>query len=536
MYSDSDVEGFELDVYNQSSDESDAAAEVEQQIQMRGEALSAAFQAYAYFFDDEDGFFRSTFASEYRSDAAENALMTSAESWFPTAEEVACALTAYTSAAEGAEPSPTDAAAPSPATAPAAASATAAAGARLANWSEDGKPSPASRFLCANGEACILLPVDKSLNRAALRAAHKNRFAGVASVGADGLDVVPGYERSNAVGWALPLSTDPAVLGVLKTLYPGWRQPTPQDVRYFAKPSTTSASARPGEESESPTQSQLLSQQQPSRRAWTRRAAQLMNSKERLLSCIAAAGGWASVVFVALDVEAYAVTAQSVPLPAEFAFEPVPVTAGGGREPAPLHFFCHPGRMSPDEESTILHTCVSTHFIPYRNAAFLASDFTEKAREVDRQFVRNPAVILINKGAPTSPTLMDLQALRWLYAAARCQAESRAGDGGPAGDAQAVGTWIPRAEDVRCFDISVLEAAAAERGAAGRTPPAPVNGAAGNGKAKVVDARPTYCWYHAAATNLDTGETGVHCAMFDARVLANCIKVVLQAHRPTVLS
>ncbi|KAG5489021.1 hypothetical protein JIQ42_00642 [Leishmania sp. Namibia] len=43
---------------------------------------------------------------------------------------------------------------------------------------------------------------------------------------------------------------------------------------------------------------------------------------------------------------------------------------------------------------------------------------------MDRHLARCPKMILIRKGDPASPTLVDMQALRWLYAASGGQRQS----------------------------------------------------------------------------------------------------------------
>lgn len=576
MYSDSDVEDFDDYASFDSSDDVSSADVVEQQIALREFNLSAGFQSYAWIFDDEDGFFRTHFAHLLPDHTALPDRWDSPKSpdCFHTISALLSAAAANTTSngKEAASTGATAAAVPSTTGADAA---VAAAGAYTPLLS-DGKPSPASRFLCDNFGSCILIPVDKALNRAQLREAHKDVKVGVSSAG-DGegeLDVVPGYRHTEAAGWALPITVDKEVLALLKVRHPGWRSPTPADVSLFTKPERSAVKGKTS------AGAAAAAGVPPSKRSWTRHAAQLMRSKERFLSCVAAAGGWSEVIFVAVDVEAFAITAQSVPLPAEYAFEPVywsrtrraqhsrtngaakearqdedeqgeekavidvkrnkgdghtAATAAPLREKAvkPLHFFCHPGRLPEEEEPTILYTCLSTHLVPFRNATFLTHDYRTKARQVDTLLVRNARVVFINKGSVQSPTVMDLQALRWLYAAALWQQHRFRDAAVLTADAVENGLRdIPDAEDIHCFDVSVLEEAAAEcssRTAAERSGDAkPQEHKGSQRKPKP----PQCCWYHTVVEDCEVMEEEVHCARRDAQVLAQRIRTALETERP----
>lgn len=523
MYSDSDIDGYVSEVFSESSDLLTNSEEASLLLEKHEQAISTLVSGYACVFEASDGFFRTQFGSHFLSPDAEDQAMAAVCTCRLSATDVAELL--HVPAEEqiadnlrnNGDASPSSAAMPSdhPLTATSLQMSES-----LKAWVEEGKSSPASRFLCANRESCILIPVDKALNRTMLCSAHQELFVGTKGVGGEGLDIVPGYDHSEAIGWALPLSTDPAVLDVLKSLHPGWRGATPSDVRFWTK-------------SQSKTGSTCIAnkvQSKPSRRTWTRGAAMLMLSKERLLARIAAAGDWSNITFVAVDTEAYAVMAHSVPLPAEYAFLPIHSSHASTSSAvlSPLHFFCHPGNVEAENEENVLYNCLNTHLIPYHSATFLTDNFYDKAVLVDRQFVRNPSVILISKGAPSSPTLMDMQAVRWLYAAAALQwhnghtftALEEKG-------ALEVGNWIPSAEDIYCFDISVLEAVALERG-----------GIADSQGTLSLTHRPNrgarreengYCWYHSVVNECDLIQGDVHCAMHDAYTLAGRIKAVLPA-------
>ncbi|KAK7201584.1 hypothetical protein NESM_000222800 [Novymonas esmeraldas] len=526
MYSESDVEDFEREVFNESSEESAASDGADVQFENNDTLLTTAHVAYSYMFDAEDSLFRMNFPSYYIPPNAAKEMSKTVLAPALVGDEIAEVLAAEAEAEVAEHQGRGLGSERSQALASGAALPNSGAGAA---WVCDGKPSPASRFLCEHRTACIMIPVDKALNRASLSAAHRDAFAGLAAVGENGLTIVPGYNHSDAVGWALPLTTDAAVLAVVKALYPGWRRATQADVRFFCRSSSSATAAKTAVD---------RPPQLPSRHAWTRSASKLMRSKERLLARIRAGGGWAAVTFVAVDVEAFAVLPQSVPVPAEYAFLPVRGPWAAPVDPAahaPLHFFCHPGPLAPEHEVTMLHTCLCTHLIPHRNASFLSVDFANKAREVDQRFVRKPQVILINKGDAESPTLMDMQAMRWLYAAAVCQ-EGRSGiavAGSEAGvdEAHRIGRWVPSAEDIYCFDVSVLEAAAAECADVAliskkEAPVARVRSESATG----------YCWYHTIMDEHDLVEGGVHCAMRDAQALAHRVEAALYEWRPTTLA
>jgi hypothetical protein len=205
--------------------------------------------------------------------------------------------------------------------------------------------------------------------------------------------------------------------------------------------------------------------------------------------------------------------------------------------------FCDPGYVPEEELGTILHTCLETHLIPYRNATFLTHNYCAEVRQVYAVFVRNPRVVLINKGSAESPTVMNLQAIRWLYAVALWQQHHY-------GDVATLATaaleradspaWIPGAADIRCFDVSVLEAAAAECSALAEERTTDAHAAHRNGKTKLQakklkgDVRkPQCCWYHdkvETAEVLIEGE--VHCALRDAEALAQRVRTALNKWHP----
>lgn len=576
MYSESEVEDYDEYVSEDHSEELSAAELVEKQIEARDNKLSQAYQSYAWTFDDDTGFFRTAFANFLPKDGAHedrwnaktspdcfhavSALLNSAPADGAViavdAKEAlkggsANAVQAVTSLEKSEAPTtPSRALATGIDTNKSDAVGLQPSGIYILSTAE-GKPSPASRFLCDNFTRCVLIPVDKAHNRADLRAAHAEAFRGMPGVSEEGLDVVPGYKHTEASGWALPMSAHPDVVAKLKEMYPGWRTPTAADVQLFTKPE------RSGTRANESASAQPSAAPSPSRRSWTRNAAALMRSKERFHACVEAAGGWMNVAFVAVDVEAFTVTANSIPLPAEYAFVPVRRPRG----PAPhrsqrsggvaahddahpsrvrgLHFFCHPGRVPTEAEETVLFTCLDTHFIPYHSATFLTHDYRTKVRQIDTAYVHNPRVVLINKGSAESPTVMDVQAIRWLYGAALWQQHRYCGVETLLASRHTAGTaaWIPEAEDVHCFDVSVLEAAAAEC--------AGVNDAAkdenergGETKAQAAARgrkaqQPQCCWYHAVVEkNEELAMDGVHCAQRDAEVLAQRVEAALEKWQP----
>lgn len=570
MYSESDVEDYDEYASAASTEELTAAELLEQQIEARDAKLSSAFLSYAWTFDDEDSFFRTSFAHLVPDKNKHSSRWNSKDS--PDCFHAVSALLNAAAEGDGDARAQTEAVA---ATAAAAVGTTKGNGSLLPTSDTsahatngyvmtpaDGKPSPASRFLCANFDTCILIPVDKTLNRADLRAAHADVACGTSGVEEQGLDVVPGYRHTEASGWALPLSVAPEVLAELKTRHPGWRNATAADVSLFTKPERSGAKKGGTVTAES---------QAPSRKRWTRDAAKLMRSRERFLTCVKEAGGWSNVVFVAVDVEAFTVAASSIPLPAEYAFVPIqpprrsraPPTADSAVEAAsdgesasqapgsstasdgrpsllrrkPLHFFCHPGHIPVEEEATILHTCLSTHLIPCRDATFLTTDYRSAVRQLDISFVRDKRIVLINKGSAESPTVMDVQAIRWLYAAALWQKHHYCDVAKLTTASADLRSHIPDAEDIRCFDVSVLEDAAAEC--------APYREQFQNGEAETPPptltrrrqvAAPRACWYHAVAEDSEVIAEEVHCAMRDARVLAQRVRDALEKWHPERLA
>ena len=569
MHSDSELEAYDEYDFATSSDEPSAEEVVEMQVEEYNNKMSLAFQSYAWIFEDDDGFFKANFPhlipnsciqcdrwdsnrspdcfhavpailsvfadvdATATSSAATPVRLT--EETAATAKEGDASVSDGNAAAVGLQPS----------------------GVYILSAAK-GKPTPTSRFLCDNFTSCILIPVDKSSSRATLRRAHADLFRDVPGVPDDGLDIVPGYNYSVSSGWALPISIDAGVLATLKSLYPSWRAATPADVPSFTKPR-----CKMRNEGAPPT---------PPPKSWTRNTAKLMRSKERFLNCVEAAGGWSNVVFVAMDVEAFMVAADSVPLPAEFAFVPiraprrrrrlaqVPSTVTTADEttttttaaavaaqqqqqrqtsdkiPRVLHFFCHPGYVPISAEATVMHTCLETHLIPYRNATFLEHDYRTKVRQIDTGFVRNPRVVMINKGAPESPTLMDVQAIRWLHAVAvwqklhYCDVSHITKE--VLTDRQ---LWVPDAEDIHCFDVSVLEAAAADC-AERKNDIALKNGeTTTQADTAAVEAQKPQCCctYHAVVEKSNVMEGAVvHCAKRDAQVLAQRIRAALAKWRP----
>jgi hypothetical protein len=372
MYSDSEVENIEVYDSQESSDEPNTMDLVEKQIEAHNDKLVQLFQAYEWMFDDDASFPRTNFPHCIRDHKtlsnrwdtkkspdffhAVSALLnaTAADEGAeaertPLAQEcndpVASAITTAAEAANDCEARAQNSA---DAGAPAAASATGqqTSGVYVPSPA-DGRPSPASRFPCENFTTCILISVDKSHKRADLRAAHAELLRNVLSVDKDVLDVVPGYVHAEASGWALPITTHPDVLAKLKSLYAGWRVATPADVQLFTRLDCTAGGTASHHQQQ---------QTAPSRKAWTRNAAKLMRSKERFPSCVEAAGGWDNVVFVAVDVEAFAVTASSIPLPAEYAFVPIHRRTCRQAASAATHAEASPAATAPTPRVKAVHS------------------------------------------------------------------------------------------------------------------------------------------------------------------------------------
>lgn len=586
MYSDDGSDIFVYD-YNSSFGDNDnfwSDDHVERQINQREDGMFALNNLYYYTFEEPHGFFRTEFPDLYVEaewdDKSKEAIPLPNffellhEEDTPEADQLerGCIEETLTSAAV-----------------PAAESETAAL--RLCipvtpARTDAGEASPCnarrgttiSRFIEDHFDCCIFIPVEEDVNRAALREMHADDIYSTADAegNVEPLDFRVEYKGGVSLLWALPLTADAAVLLRLQSRHPGWRRATAEDVQLFMRVVKSGApGVRPTIRSSAGSGTT---------------AASLMRSPERLRSRIEAIGGWGQAIFVAVDVEAFALRPGGIPLPAEVAFvtaaSPFLPVDGSATAPPDYHAFLSPGTISPYCQylSLIQHICVNIHWIPYCQASFLQRDYVECARQIEDRYLGHPNVILINKGAPTSPATVDLHALRMVYAAAAWQLQHRDGEAAAAAEPIGVGNFqgpVPSVEELWCFDISVLEAVirTAFPGAAVKTPSPATSIASASKSEEATDAIATldfegeggvdtcidpsrakeeeagegeeeeednfgvggadlqnfssYCWYHGAAQAFMGDSFTVHCAVKDARKLARRMEAALAAAAAT---
>lgn len=268
---------------------------------------------------------------------------------------------------------------------------------------------PSSRFLLEHLAECLLIPVEKTLNRKQLREQYITARGLPPS--SESLDFAVGYIVRDPAGWAMPLTTDPEVLGWLKKQYPGYRSATEEDSAMFVQ-WRRAAAPQPTRPPRAVRASMPLAPRAPDAKALTSQ----MTNVDLFLDCVKKAGGWDKVTFVAFDAEYAANLPGGVPLPLEMAFLPVRRPGSGAAVQSKTtlrerHFFVHPGHIPNEQQAQ--YVSLSIHGIPYKDATFLRSDYAVLAKTIERLYLQDPNVILINKGSAA-----DAQALRWLFGAA----------------------------------------------------------------------------------------------------------------------
>ncbi|KAG8341279.1 hypothetical protein TRVL_07893 [Trypanosoma vivax] len=264
------------------------------------------------------------------------------------------------------------------------------------------KSSRASRFLDENPGACLLIAVDKAVNRSQLKEKHASEFPGI--------DFIVGYVSGEPTGWALLMDTDAKLVSAMQVLYPIHRFATDEDRYMFVKSRSTIE-----KDAGSSPQVSAYDPQKVLNKAFLKR----WGSKANLARHIESIGGVGNAIFVSFDAEAVLVSYGSIPLPLEIALVPVVKN----EKLPPFHCFLHPGHVE-DCVTAIKLSCGlvdGAHCIPFKCASFLRRDYAAVAGEINR-FLSCKQVVLVNKG-----TLMDVHALRWVFAAAR--ALENEGDG-----------------------------------------------------------------------------------------------------------
>ncbi|KAH9578149.1 Maelstrom domain [Trypanosoma melophagium] len=348
------------------------------------------------------------------------------------------------------------------------------------------KPSVATRFLDKHPLDSILIPLDLALNRKSLREQHIEQFPGI--------DFIVGYINGESTGWALLLSRDPVIVAGIKKLYPSFRIATTKDKEMFLKPS--------GSKKKGDTFPLSLLPKPPSA---TRELSKRMHDAEQLASHIESIGGINKIVFIALDVEAAVVLRGAVPLPLEIALIPLKAS----EEWKTFHTFIHPGEVT-DVVTACRLSCGTesgNHCIPFRNAAFLRNDYTVIAKEIERYLIAEN-VVFVNKG-----TCMDVNALRWIFGAARV--------------AEGSDIRIPDKEEIRCFDIEAVKKALHLYINETKVDEDVISSFTATAADMNVSSV-TSCWYHSKLEKeLSCGEIQschAHCALEDADKLCNVLR------------
>ncbi|SCU71305.1 uncharacterized protein TEOVI_000288600 [Trypanosoma equiperdum] len=338
-----------------------------------------------------------------------------------------------------------------------------------------GKPSPATKFMDKHRGNSLLVEVGLTVSRSELRERHVAQYPDI--------DFVVGYIQREPTGWALLMTEDPNTVEGIKSYYPSHRLATESDYVMFFRsthPKKTGFVTIPN-----PPQRQ----QKKGRRQYIRQ----MQSSAALSAHIEAMGGMQNAIFVFLDVEAAVVQKNSVPLPLEIALVP----SGGDHSFQPFHCFLHPGVIENSQVALGLScgAIPSSHHVPLNNVTFLRRDYTKVAEEIS-QFLSCERVVLINKGS-----LMDVQALRWVFGAARI--------------AESSNMPIPKLEDIACFDIQALKKLLAQ-------------GEWRETKGDAAEAHGEFCWYHAGMQEglrrEIVGYTESHCALKDAQVIHGVVQ------------
>lgn len=370
----------------------------------------------------------------------------------------------------------------------------------------DLKTTSFSRFLAKNLSGAILIPVSDTVTRQALRHRYCPAFPDMK------LDFCVGVIGGKPTGWALPVSTDVAVLGTLRKDYPGYRAPTKEDVLSFMLPKKVdqATSTKRGKKQVPDT---MCGPGKNEKRP-TLRIHNHMRNEALLLSCIEAAGGWSKAIFIAFDVEFALVSHSGLPLPTELAFQHARYPGQPHLPEKEQHFFVHPGYIPDEEKMVSYYTSLRVHGIPFVRANFLRDDYDVMAATIRELYIDDPHVILLCKGSATSPSIGDLQSLRWFSAAAASLVEER----------QAA-PEVPAIESLRCFDSDVFTGLIRKiSGRDASQPSIPEEVATTSEKGG-------FCWYHKEMQkqfDLLQSESLLHCAHMDASRLSQAVETHLR--------
>lgn len=369
------------------------------------------------------------------------------------------------------------------------------------------KPSPGSRWMTDHFSDCLLIPVALEVNRKQLCELHADLPCAADDAP---VDFVVGYHDRDASGWALPLTTHANTLAKLKTLYPGWRSPVAGDHVQFMRSSRVSST--PGGRTKQAAAGGVIHHHEESQMLRvTRLLSARMISVGALLRCVAEAGGWARVKWVAFDTELALSTNGAVPVPVEFAFVPL------GTKESNIHFFTHPGYLYDSYRAQAMRTSVGMHGIPIDRAHLLRHDYAALAERVEHELLFDKRVILVNKGAPGSPALAEPQSIRWLFAAAAKTAAAEPTDGR---------SWVPpQCHELRCFDVSVLRDAVADA-----FPPQVEAASTGAAAGKRAPKRHPCSYHKQLATHPMFRHA--HCALNDATKLRRDMRAFLPIFPP----
>lgn len=370
-----------------------------------------------------------------------------------------------------------------------------------------GVPSKVAFFM-ENYNECIAIPVPTDCNRETLRVRHKDLLL----ASGEPIDFQVLYKSAVPTGWAIPKTVESTILDALRLTYPSHRPLSKEDLEIlvpnFCKQAAadTEAAANP---CPLPPDGAVASQALTTKSAFSRCAVAAMDDTEKFLAVLKDAGGWEKAVFVAVDVEAAAVCADGVTLPVEVAFIPFSLEALPSEAEPPLertayHSFVQPGALPEDCEETAKYTSISVHGIPYEGG-FLSTDYRQIREDIDC-YVKCPSCILVSKGSPQHATPADLQALRYLYAAAICVDDDD--------------TPIPSLDDFRMFNYAtILRALGQEEEVKNQS-----------WKPSDDETKKSHCWYHRdlpALVDKDDFPT-FHCARSDAAHVADLLEKIIR--------
>ncbi|CAD2213206.1 hypothetical protein, conserved [Angomonas deanei] len=350
-----------------------------------------------------------------------------------------------------------------------------------------------SRFIAEHLEECILIAIDLTDNRQKLVDANID----------PNLDYAVGYLGRDAAGWACPLTTDTAVLDKVKAVFPIHRPMTPEDMVMFLK-EKPKRKKKPGKKPA------VSGADVPMNRYLRNR----MKDVDVCLEAIQAAGGMDNAIFVSFDVEFAAVLPGEKPIPLEFSFEPVDERHSDKR----WHFFTHPGRIDWESIQTVIYNSVSTHGIPYENATFLQTNYAELCYLFNKYYLSDERVILISKGSEDNPTVSDINALRWLFAAAAVQYDYYTGEETMEQEEYDLYHPVPVVpwKDIQCFNTFTIKGALDA-----------LKGEQVSQPTELTTVEPRLCWYHQQLQTAQEAAIKYHCAMDDAYRVCEELKYLL---------